>query len=71
MSILPSMPVKAEHPQIVLKTSQSMREELQEATKIDPFVRIRLEGMPTFLNLYINGRSKTDSHWGLCAPDGN
>ncbi|KAJ7633972.1 hypothetical protein B0H17DRAFT_1149833 [Mycena rosella] len=35
--------------------------------KHDPFVRHRLEGMCTFLNLYIDMRSKTYGHWGASA----
>ncbi|KAJ7658886.1 hypothetical protein B0H17DRAFT_1213092 [Mycena rosella] len=35
--------------------------------KHDPFVRHRLEGMRTFLNLYIDTRSKTYGHWGASA----
>jgi hypothetical protein len=35
--------------------------------KHDPFVHVRLEGMRTFLNFYIDPRSKTFSHWGASA----
>ncbi|KAJ7099117.1 hypothetical protein C8R44DRAFT_888573 [Mycena epipterygia] len=35
--------------------------------KFDAFVRLRLEGMRTFLNLYIDPRSKTHGHWGASA----
>lgn len=35
--------------------------------KYDPFVRIRLEGMRIFLNLYTNSQSKTYGHWGASA----
>ncbi|KAF8172598.1 hypothetical protein K438DRAFT_1530894, partial [Mycena galopus ATCC 62051] len=35
--------------------------------KFDPFVRVRLEGMCTFLNFYTDTRSKTYSHWGASA----
>ncbi|KAJ7020449.1 hypothetical protein C8F04DRAFT_1275055 [Mycena alexandri] len=35
--------------------------------KHDPFVRIRLEGMRIFLNLYTDARSKTYGHWGASA----
>ncbi|KAJ7187586.1 hypothetical protein GGX14DRAFT_580946 [Mycena pura] len=35
--------------------------------KHDPFVRLRLEGMRTFLNLYVDPRSTTHGHWGASA----
>ncbi|KAJ7018838.1 hypothetical protein C8F04DRAFT_1277102 [Mycena alexandri] len=35
--------------------------------KHDPFVRVRLEGMRIFLNLYTDLRSKTYGHWGASA----
>ncbi|KAJ7210178.1 hypothetical protein GGX14DRAFT_626618 [Mycena pura] len=35
--------------------------------KHDPFVRLRLEGMRMFLNLYVDPRSKTHGHWGASA----
>ncbi|KAJ7080900.1 hypothetical protein B0H15DRAFT_748478, partial [Mycena belliarum] len=33
----------------------------------DPFIRPRLEGLRTFLNLYTNPMSKTYGHWGASA----
>ncbi|KAF8058012.1 hypothetical protein FPV67DRAFT_1428985, partial [Lyophyllum atratum] len=33
-------------------------------TDLDPFVRVRLEGMRTFLNLYTDPRSNTFEKWG-------
>ena len=35
--------------------------------KIDPFVRIRMEGMQTMLNFYTNTRSMTFDKWGASA----
>ncbi|KAJ6505133.1 hypothetical protein C8R45DRAFT_923429 [Mycena sanguinolenta] len=35
--------------------------------RFDPFVRVRLEGMRTFLNVYTDTRSKTYSHWAASA----